>query len=108
MQIKTYREQTRGWGYNSTIFLILLNVLVIALIFLLTNSNPSQKWLENPLYQEPKVHTYEHQDTQYAEQEKRYPETREPSEPPKIFRTAKIVEKSKESKEKSLMTRPRQ
>ena len=99
MQIKTYREQTRGWGYNSTMFLILLNVLVIALIFLLMNGNPGQKW---QLYQEPKVRTYEHQDTQYVEQGKRYPETREPSEPPKIFRTAKVVEKS-------LMTRdPRQ
>ena len=97
VQIKTYHDQTCGWGYNSTMFLILLlNVLVIALLFLLMNSNPGQKWLESqlPVYQEPKVHIYKHQDAQYVGQEKRYPETRESSELPKIIKTAKTVDKS--------------
>jgi hypothetical protein len=92
MQTKTYHEQTRGWGYHSTMFLILLNVLVIALIFLLMNGNPGQKWLENRLYQEPKVHTYEHQDTQ-AQYETRKPleETRKPLEPPTIVYTNSLM-----------------
>lgn len=81
MQTKIYHRRTLGWGCNANTFLILLNVLVIALVLLLTIGNPGRKWLETRSYQGPEVRTYD--DHRYVEEERTA-----------FIKTAKIVDKS--------------